>query len=595
MNMFSKMMEYPKYFYNVLKVRLIIVGLIMIIISFLDAIGLTMLLPLLKATDDKIISQRSDFGNLDYVFDFINNFGFELNLFTLLGFFCGFFILKSIVVLFGSIYRVKTQQYFIKKLRVDMLHGLSSLKYKKFIRSNVGRIQNTMSGEVSKVSLALSAWITSLQHLIFLLVYVIFATILNPEFTIFVIVGGFIINLVFKIIFKITKNVSILITEENHQYQGLLIQFISGFKYLKATGTIGIINLKLIENIKRLEKNNIKLGILSSIAKSIREPALIIIISLGIIFQMLYMEMIFSGIMVSLLFFYRALNSLSAMQNRWNAFLGNSGSLNNMRIFRKELNENIEHNGSSEYEGFFKLIKFENINFSYGQENIIKNFNFNIEKNETVALVGESGSGKTTIVNLLSGLMPVNDGEILIDGRNINSFNRLNYQKKIGYITQEPTIFDANIFNNITLWDEPNELNVKKYINAIKKASIYDFIMERPLKENTILGNNGINLSGGQKQRISIAREIYKDIDILIMDEATSALDTETEKSIRENIDNLKGHFTIVIVAHRLSTIKNANKILILKNGAILNSGSYKYLIANEKTFKRMVKLQELK
>ncbi len=566
----------------------------MILSSFLDAIGLTMLLPLLKATDNNIIGQRSDFGNLDYIFDFINVFGFELNVFVLLGFFCAFFILKSIVVLFGSIYRVKTQQYFIRKLRTDMLRGISTLNYKKFILSNVGRIQNTMSGEVSRVSLSLSAYLTTLQHLIFLIVYIIFATIINPEFTFFIIVGGLLINLLFNVIFGITKKVSLIITDENHLYQGLLIQFISGFKYLKATGSMKVIVSRLKARIKNLEKNNIKLGVLSSIAKAIREPSLILIISIGIIFQLIYLDRKMSGIMVSLIFFYRALSSLSAMQNRWNAFLGNLGSLKNMKLFQKELYMNREKDGLISFEGMSESIRFKNVNFDYGDEKIIKNINLKIIKNKTIAFVGKSGSGKTTLVNLISGLMPASSGKILIDNNDILSLNKLNYQKKIGYITQEPVIFDGTIFDNVTLWGQQDHFTFGKYIEAVKKASIFDFISDIPLKEKTLLGNNGINLSGGQKQRISIAREIYKEVDLLIMDEATSALDTETEKSIKENIDNLKGQCTIIIVAHRLSTIKNVDEIVMLDGGEIINTGTYEYLLNNDNNFKRMVKLQEL-
>ena len=168
------------------------------------------------------------------------------------------------------------------------------------------------------------------------------------------------------------------------------------------------------------------------------------------------------------------------------------------------------------------------------------------------------------------------------------------YQKRIGYIAQEPVVFSDTIFNNITFWDSPNEENIKRFQKAIEQASIKKFIEELPEKENTLLGNNGINLSGGQKQRISIARELYKEIDILILDEATSALDSETEREIQENIDKLKGNYTIVIIAHRLSTIKSADVICLMDQGRLSDQGNFDELIIKSDKFKRMVELQEI-
>jgi ABC-type multidrug transport system fused ATPase/permease subunit len=168
------------------------------------------------------------------------------------------------------------------------------------------------------------------------------------------------------------------------------------------------------------------------------------------------------------------------------------------------------------------------------------------------------------------------------------------FQNRIGYITQEPVIFDDNVFNNVTFWDEKTPENLNRFWEALRKASILDFVESLPEKENAPLGNNGIMASGGQKQRLSIARELYKDIDILIMDEATSALDSETEKAIQENIDALKGQYTIIIIAHRLSTIKNADEIVLMSKGEIIDKGSFSELIGSNETFKRMVNLQEL-
>ena len=208
--------------------------------------------------------------------------------------------------------------------------------------------------------------------------------------------------------------------------------------------------------------------------------------------------------------------------------------------------------------------------------------------------MGESGSGKTSLVNLISGLVPPDEGRIEIDGTNLYESDKLAYQKKIGYITQEPMIFNDTVFNNVTFWAKPTEASRQRFAEAIRKASLSEFLSTLPMGENTVLEYGGINLSGGQRQRIAIARELYKDIDILFMDEATSALDSSAEKEIQSNIDYLQGHLTIVMVAHRLSTVKRADIIYVLRNGSIDSFGTYEELMNNSRHFSQMVTLQRV-
>jgi subfamily B ATP-binding cassette protein MsbA len=250
--------------------------------------------------------------------------------------------------------------------------------------------------------------------------------------------------------------------------------------------------------------------------------------------------------------------------------------------------------GKQTFEGLRQSIEMRSIVFKYGDTVILNSISLTILKNSTIAFVGESGSGKTTLVNTIIKLLNVNSGEILIDGVNINEYNQFTYQKKIGYISQESTVFNDTVFNNITFWADCTPENILKFDKAVLMASINGFIDGLKLKEQTLLGNNGINLSGGQRQRISIARELYKDVEILILDEATSALDSDTENEIQQNIDQLKGKFTIIIIAHRLATIKNADTIYLMDKGRITGQGNFAELTASSLRFKRMVELQEI-
>jgi ABC-type multidrug transport system fused ATPase/permease subunit len=166
------------------------------------------------------------------------------------------------------------------------------------------------------------------------------------------------------------------------------------------------------------------------------------------------------------------------------------------------------------------------------------------------------------------------------------------YRNRVGYISQESVVFNDSIFNNITFWADPTPDNKKRFHEVVRMASLQPFVDSQPEKENSRLGDNGILISGGQKQRISIARELYKNTEILIFDEATSALDSETETIIQENIEKLYGNFTMILIAHRLSTIRKADKIYLVEQGKVSASGSFEEMMLHSSRFKKLVSLQ---
>ncbi|WP_240612511.1 ABC transporter ATP-binding protein [Brumimicrobium salinarum] len=353
--------------------------------------------------------------------------------------------------------------------------------------------------------------------------------------------------------------------------------------------------MQLKKQIKAVENNNTQIGYLNAKITALREPILIGVVCVVILIQVEFLGGQLAGIMISLLFFYRALSGLMIFQGSYNNYLSVSGSLENIIDFENELKVNKESNGNKDFKQFKDSIIVKNVDFGYDEtDGILKNLNLEIPKNKTIAFVGESGSGKTTLVNLVGGLLKPKKGEIYVDGVSFEELDLNAYQSRIGYITQEPVIFNDSIFNNVTLWATPTPENIKRYEEALQQASLHQFIATLSKKGETMLGNNGINLSGGQKQRISIARELYKNIDILILDEATSALDSETEKEIQTNIDKIKGDYTILIIAHRLSTIKNADKVYMMDKGEIIDEGCFNDLFESSSHFRKIVELQEL-
>jgi subfamily B ATP-binding cassette protein MsbA len=242
---------------------------------------------------------------------------------------------------------------------------------------------------------------------------------------------------------------------------------------------------------------------------------------------------------------------------------------------------------------FYERIEFKNVTFSYGEKIILDNINLKIEKGKTIALVGSSGAGKSTLVDLIPRFHDTVEGEVLIDGVQIENYSLQSLRNQMGIVTQEPILFNDTIANNISLgMDNATE---EQIINAAKIANAHNFIMTKEEGYNTTVGERGNKLSGGEKQRLTIARAVLKNPPILILDEATSSLDTESEKLVQDAINNLMNNRTSVVIAHRLSTIRHADEIIVLQKGKIVERGTHETLIAMDGFYKKLVNMQAVK
>ncbi len=237
-------------------------------------------------------------------------------------------------------------------------------------------------------------------------------------------------------------------------------------------------------------------------------------------------------------------------------------------------------------------LMFKNVSFSYSNksENVLNDINFSINKGEIIALVGPSGAGKSTLVDLIPRFYDTLNGAILIDNQNIKEIEINSLRSLMGIVTQETLLFDDTVKANISYGSD--NIPDSEVIDAAKAANAHEFILKLPDAYDTIIGERGVSLSGGQKQRIAIARAIVKNPPILILDEATSSLDSESESNVQEAIESLMNKRTVIVIAHRLSTVKNANKILVLDRGKIVQKGNHEDLINDEGIYKQLHKMQ---
>jgi HlyD family secretion protein len=292
---------------------------------------------------------------------------------------------------------------------------------------------------------------------------------------------------------------------------------------------------------------------------------------------------------------FKLLPSLQHLYSSLSQIRGNLSSFNNLKLDLEESKE-LSFNDSAGFKisspkkmKFKKALELESISFAYpGIANqAIENLNITIPKNHIIGIIGQSGSGKSTLVDLMLGLIEPNAGKLKVDGIDIYE-NRRAWQNLLGYVPQNIFLADASIRENIAFGLPDELINNQKIQDAVRLSMLDDFINSLPDGINTIVGERGVQLSGGQCQRIGIARALYENSEVLLMDEATSSLDGITEQFIMESIKRLHGKKTIILVAHRLATVRNCDTIFLLQDGKLIDHGTYEALLESNDFFKKL-------
>jgi ATP-binding cassette subfamily B protein len=292
------------------------------------------------------------------------------------------------------------------------------------------------------------------------------------------------------------------------------------------------------------------------------------------------------------LFLFDVFVSIKAYYSQMARLTVTSASLDRIEeVFKaRELEDRGNDSIASAANNDIPEIEYDNVTFGYTEKDVLKNVSFKVNKDEMLALVGPSGGGKSTIASLLARFWDIKEGAIKVRGKNIKDISMGNLMDQISMVFQRVYLFQDTIYNNIAM-ARPNATK-EEVEEAAKKARCYDFIMQLPDGFDTVIGEGGASLSGGEQQRISIARCILKDAPIVILDEATASVDADNERAIQEAISELCKNKTLMVIAHRLKTIKDADKILVISDGQIKEEGNHTDLMEKNGTYAHMVKLQ---
>ncbi|MDW5549197.1 ABC transporter ATP-binding protein [Methanosarcina sp.] len=462
---------------------------------------------------------------------------------------------------------------------------LKNQPYEYFATHKQGDILYIGQQAVDQTGTAFLNLVNLVQNILLCLFYFSFVLIISFKISVIVIFLGVIyIFLVKNIIYsRIYKHASYL-NNVGLAKSVVYNEMISGIKTILITDSIGFWTNKYENNVKKLKSSFTKVILFQRLPSIVNNFLLFITMSLsaaGLYYATKGDILLYAGIFGTFLFaLYRMIPILNSCQSQFGIILQLFPAIETVYDFLQEKNNlNIPLNDISKREfSFQNSITFNNVSFRYNgsQKNTINNISFKIKRNTKIAIVGNSGVGKTTVSNLLACLYNPTSGEILVDGINLNEFKRSDYLKKLGYIGQETFIFHDSIKENIRFGLDCTDDEI---IEAAKLADAHEFIKATPEGYNTVIGDQGIKLSGGQRQRVAIARVMLRKPKILLLDEATSSLDNIAERHVMEAVDRISKDTTVIIVAHRLSTVQNADIIYVLKDGEIAESGKHEELL----------------
>jgi subfamily B ATP-binding cassette protein MsbA len=589
----SSLIHYFKVVYRYGGRKIYILLLLFLFGGISESIGISMLLPVLNI--DKAETAQDQYTKTIYnILEFV---GIGVSLFSLMALLLAAFLLKGVFLFLQKSIAVYIRVNLVKSIRFGFCQKYKDMKYSYFTGTNIGYLNNVITTETDRAVAVLNRYSGLIGSLIFISIYISFAFAINHKITILVFVLSFIMFALLRGLARMSRRLSILVSKTNAQIQSLLIQSLYNFKYLKATDSFRYIYKQLFPKIDKNYIYQFQSGILTAIPSSIVEPLSVLFLSGLVFYYVGYEGRSIAEIFVLLILFYKAFSYIFRFQSDWVKFNASLGGLEIINDATKNLDRNIERSGTKRIAKLNKAVEFKDVNFSYDSKQVLYDINLTISKNRTVGIVGESGAGKTTLFDVLTGLLRPQAGSICIDGIDYRELDISSLRNIIGYVTQEPVVFNDSIANNISFWECDSQEDIcKRRINdAVVLANCERFINETEKGYDTVIGDKGVKLSGGQRQRIAIARELFKEPEIMIFDEATSALDTESEQLIQQSINSLKGERTVVIIAHRLSTVKNCDYIYVLKEGRIVDEGSFDELYNDRNSiFSKMCQAQNL-
>ena len=503
---------------------------------------------------------------------------------------------NGILYIFASNGLVKLETKLTRKIGYEAYYKALNLPAYAYEKMSSGEIINRITSDSDVLSFTFRKLIEAVGSIIstvILLFYIFYNSVIIGLEIIILMIILFVIMHYFNPKIKEAHSKR---KKEQDKFSSLVNESIRGAREIKTLGIRKNLLSEMKDIIEMLYKKSvdeinydIKFNISTKIIRVIMEVGVFITCSF-----LLYKGNISLTFFIAMTYYvYRymyLIDSLTDLNQTYQRVLVALGRINEI-ILNKKFND--EKYGDIKLDDVKGIIEFKDVTFAYPKEqNVLNGLNLKLEPNKKIAIVGRSGQGKSTLFNLLTRVFDVNIGKITLDGIDIKDLDEETLRKNISIIRQEPFIFNRTILDNFKVLNK--KIKLEDVRNYCKMAYLDDYIMSLPKNYKTLLGEGGVNLSGGQKQRLSIARTLAKESKVILFDEATSALDNNSQEYIKETIDNLVKDHTVIIVAHRLSTIIDADEIYVVNEGKIVGKGKHDELLKTNKIYKKLYETESL-
>ncbi|MFH1822125.1 MAG: ABC transporter ATP-binding protein [Patescibacteria group bacterium] len=564
------------------KKQILVLTILGFIGGILEGIGINAIIPLFS------FAIGNGEGGSDFISQAIETFfghiHVSFNLKYLLIFICSLFVFKALILLYFNYLRIKITADYEERTRNELFQNTLNADWPYLSKQKLGYLENVLMVDVQHSANLLELISNSIMMVTSLSMYILVAINISLYISLITLILGSILFLFFKPLIYKTRVFSYETERMNKTVAHYVNENVLGLKSVKTMHVSDEVFKIGKEYFNKLKNLRIKVFLVSSIHGSLLQPISLIFIC--VVFALSYKTPGFNfAVLVAVIYLIQKIFTyIQQMQAGLHGFSNAAPYLKSVLNYQekaKNSKEKIHGQGSFK---FNDKLEFREVSFSYYPEKeVLNKIDFSINKGKLVGLIGPSGAGKTTIVDLVLRLFTPNKGTILLDGKDISKISLKEWRKNIGYVSQDIFLTNDTIANNIKFYDESiTDDDIKK---AAKMANIYNFIASCPDKFSTIIGERGTLISAGQRQRIIIARILARKPKLLILDEATSALDNESEVKIQKVIENLKGKVTVFAIAHRLSTVINSDKLLVIENGRIIEQDTPEKLLKDKKSY----------
>lgn len=568
--------------YGEYKARMTIMFFLGFIGLAMEGIGLTMLIPLFSfASKDSSASQSNIYKILSEIFTF---FGLAFSIKNLLFVICILFFIKA-VVQFCSGYintRIITSYELGNKRELFKMTMKSNWSY--LSKQKIGHLTASLITDVDRSSQLFNQLSSVLISIISLIVYTFLIFSISASVATSTIVLMVLIFFFLKPLFYKSR---MLATESGRWFKNLshfINQTILGMKSIKAMAVEKAIIKEADRYFEDYRSLTFKTALFGSLMTSITQPVGMLFIVLIFVFLYKFVGFNYGSFTVIIYAVYKVFIYLQNAQIQIQKVNTMAPYLVNLLSYKEQTGKYYEEDKGGKEFIFKDALEFQDVGFSYSDNQIVLDgVNMVFQKGETTGVIGPSGAGKTTLVDLILRLYKQQSGRILLDNEEISQIDLETWRNNIGYVSQDLFLMNDTIANNIKFYRD--DVSDENMVEAARMSNIYDFIEGLPKKFATVIGERGILLSNGQRQRIVLSRILAKKPEVIILDEATSALDNETEIFVQKAIESLKGKITIIVIAHRLTTVYNVDNIYALKDGAIIESGQPQELLKDENSY----------